>query len=149
MTGEIRPRVKDLLVWPDCHDDLGFSGEERSENIRRVGEVARAFSEQGSLVICTFISPLRSQREQVRALIPEGKFFEVFIHCSLKTCVKRDPKGLYQKAIDGKIPEFTGISSPYEEPLSPELIIDSEHRSVEENLKKIIEKLQSEGILKE
>ncbi|MDR4504047.1 MAG: sulfate adenylyltransferase subunit CysN [Candidatus Scalindua sp.] len=128
--------------------DLGFSGEDRTENIRRVGEVARIFCEQGSIVICTFISPLRSQREQVRALIPQGKFFEVFIHCSLKTCVKRDPKGLYQKAINGEIPEFTGISSPYEEPLNPELIIDSEHKSVEDNLKIIIEKFQNEGILK-
>ncbi|MCP5007484.1 MAG: sulfate adenylyltransferase subunit CysN [Planctomycetes bacterium] len=137
----------DNLRYGLCKD-LGFSDEHRTENIRRVGEVARIVCEQGSIVICTFISPLRSQRERVRSLIPEGKFFEVFIHCSLKTCVKRDPKGLYQRAIDGEIPEFTGISSPYEEPLSPELIIDSEHLSVEENLKKIIEKLHSEGILK-
>ncbi|MDR4498542.1 MAG: sulfate adenylyltransferase subunit CysN [Candidatus Scalindua sp.] len=128
--------------------DLGFSHKDRNENIRRVGEVAKVFCEQGSIVICTFISPLRIQRELVRELIPDGKFFEVFIHCSLKTCVKRDPKGLYQKAIDGEIPDFTGIGSPYEEPLNPELIIDSEHRSIDDNLKQIIEKLQSEGILK-
>ncbi|MEE9604493.1 MAG: sulfate adenylyltransferase subunit CysN [Candidatus Scalindua sp.] len=141
-----------LLDWDKLRHglckDLGFSDQDRIENIRRVGEVARVFYEHGSVVICTFVSPLRCQRDQVRALIPEGRFFEVFVHCSLKTCVQRDPRGLYKKAIDGEIPQFTGINAPYEEPFNPEMILDTEHKSVEDNLKLILDKLQNEGIIK-
>jgi bifunctional enzyme CysN/CysC len=141
-----------LLDWDKLRHglckDLGFSDQDRIENIRRVGEVARVFYEHGSIVICTFISPLRCQRDQVRALIPEGRFFEVFVRCSLKTCVQRDPRGLYKKAIDKKILQFTGINAPYEEPFNPEVIVDTEHKSVEDNLKLILYKLQNEGIIK-
>jgi bifunctional enzyme CysN/CysC len=141
-----------LLDWDKLRHglckDLGFSDQDRIENIRRVGEVARVFYEHGSIVICTFISPLRCQRDQVRALIPEGRFFEVFVRCSLKTCVQRDPRGLYKKAIDKKILQFTGINAPYEEPFNPEIIVDTEHKSVEDNLKLILYKLQNEGIIK-
>lgn len=127
--------------------DLGFSDKERNENIRRVGEVARIFYDHGSIVICTFISPSRRQRDDARALIPNGRFFEIFVRCSLKTCIHRDPKGLYKKAIDGKIPEFTGISAPYEEPLDPEIIVDTEHKSNEENIETVINKLREKGII--
>jgi adenylylsulfate kinase len=81
-------------------------------------------------------------------LIPEGRFFEVFVRCSLKTCINRDPQGLYKKAIDGEIPQFTGINAPYEEPFSPEMIMDTEHKSIEDNLKLILNKLQDKGIIK-
>lgn len=127
--------------------DLGFSNKDRSENIRRIGEVAKVFYEHGSIVLCTFISPSRNQRDQARSLLPERRFFEVFVKCSLKTCIHRDPKGLYKKAIDGKIPEFTGISAPYEEPLSPEIISDTEHQPVEDNVKEILNRLRKEGII--
>ena len=127
--------------------DLGFSDKERNENIRRVGEVARILFDHGTIVICTFISPSRKQRDDVRALIPEGRFFETFIRCSVKTCIHRDPKGLYKKAIDGKITEFTGISAPYEEPLNPEVTLDTEHKTKEENIKIIIDKIREHGII--
>lgn len=124
------------------------SVNEQIENIRRVGEVARVFYEHGSIVICTFISPLRCQRDYVHSLIQRGRFFEVFIRCSLKTCIHRDPKGLYKKAIEGKIPKFIGVNSPYEEPLNPDLIVDTEHKSVEDNVKAILDKMGNEGIIK-
>ena len=128
--------------------DLGFSDKDRNENIRRVGEVAKILFDHGSIVVCTFISPARNQRGIVRSLIPEGRFFEVFVRCSLKACIDRDPKGLYKKAIDGKIPEFTGISAPYEEPLDPEIIVDTEHKTEEENIKEIIDTLREKGIIR-
>jgi adenylylsulfate kinase len=129
--------------------DLSFSDkEDRIENIRRAGEVARVFYEYGSIVLCTFISPLRCQRDQVRALIPEGRFLEVFVRCSLKTCVQRDPRGLYKKAIDGEISQFTGINAPYEEPLNPDVILDTEHKSIQDNLKAVLDMMQSKGIIR-
>lgn len=117
--------------------DLGFSESERRENIRRVGEVSKLFFDAGKVVICPFISPYAEDRQFVRELIPEGRFLEVYIKCSIDTCKDRDPKGLYKKALSGEILDFTGISSPYEEPVNPEVIIDSEN----ESLDSIIEKL--------
>ncbi len=127
--------------------DLGFTDKERNENIRRVGEVARVLYDHGTIVVCTFISPSRAQRDIARSLLPKGRFFELFVKCSLKTCIHRDPKGLYKKAIDGKIPEFTGISSPYEEPLDPDIIVDTEDKTMEENIKIIIDKIRECGIV--
>jgi len=141
-----------LLDWDKLYHglckDLSFSDQDRIENTRRAGEVARVFYEHGSLVLCTFVSPLRCQRDQVKALIPEGRFFEVFVRCSLQTCIQRDPRGLYKKAIDGEIPQFTGINSPYEEPLNPDVILDSEHKSIEENLRAILDMLKRKGIIR-
>ena len=141
-----------LLDWDKLHHglckDLSFSDQDRIENIRRAGEVARVFYEHGSVVLCTFVSPLRCQRDQVKALIPEGRFFEVFVRCSLQTCIQRDPRGLYKKAIGGEIPQFTGINAPYEEPLNPDVILDSEHKSIEENLKALLEMLKRKGIIR-
>ena len=141
-----------LLDWDKLHyglcKDLSFSDQDRIENIRRAGEVARVFYEHGSVVLCTFVSPLRCQRDQVKALIPEGRFIEVFVRCSLQTCVQRDPRGLYKKAMDGEIPQFTGINSPYEEPLNPDIILDAEHKSIEDNLKALLEMLKRKGIIR-
>ncbi|KFI04722.1 adenylylsulfate kinase [Bacillus sp. BSC154] len=105
--------------------DLGFSDEDRKENIRRIGEVAKLFVQQGTIVITAFISPFREDREQVRQLVEAGEFNEVYIKCDLNICEQRDPKGLYKKARNGEIPFFTGIDSPYEEPDAPELVLDS------------------------
>jgi len=129
--------------------DLGFSDKDRTENIRRVGEVARLFFDHGAIVICTFISPSRDQRNQARNLVPAGHFFEIFVRCSLKTCMQRDPKGHYKKAIEGKIPEFTGISAPYEEPLNPEFVADTEKQKADEIAQAIIYKLRDKGIVAE
>ncbi len=141
-----------LLDWDKLHhglcNDLSFSDQDRIENTRRAGEVARVFYEHGSVVLCTFVSPLRCQRDQVKALIPEGRFLEVFVRCSLQTCVQRDPRGLYKKAMDGEIPQFTGINSPYEEPLNPDIILDAEHKSIEENLRALLDMLKRKGIIR-
>ncbi len=127
--------------------DLGFSDKERNENIRRVSEAAKILYDHGSIVICTFISPSRKQRDEARDLFPDDRFFEVFVRCSLKACIHRDPKGLYKKAIDGKIPEFTGITAPYDEPLSPEIIVDTEHTSREDAVQEVIDKIREKGII--
>ena len=103
--------------------DLGFSDRDRTENIRRVGEVAKLFFEQGAVVICTFVSPRRKHREQVRALLPAGAFLEVFVDCPVEECARRDPKGLYRKARDGAIEAFTGISQGYEAPEAAEVVV--------------------------
>ncbi|MCP5368533.1 MAG: adenylyl-sulfate kinase [Hyphomicrobiales bacterium] len=104
--------------------DLGFSPEDRSENIRRIGEVANLFAEAGVIVVTAFISPYRADRDLARA-VSQGRFHEVHVKADLATCEARDPKGLYAKARAGKIPEFTGISAPYEEPEAPELVVDT------------------------
>ena len=106
--------------------DLGFSAADRKENIRRAGEVAKIFFEHGNIVLCTFISPFKEDREFVRSLFPQGRFAEIYMSCNLDECLKRDPNGLYKKAQSGLIKDFTGLSSPYEAPEAPELIIDTE-----------------------
>ena len=111
--------------------DLGFSHDDRVENIRRVGEVAALFAEAGLIVISAFISPFRADRDRIRAQHP-GLFHEVFVHAPLEVCEKRDPKGLYRKARSGNLPEFTGVSSPYEEPSKPEIRLDTHLIGVEE-----------------
>jgi bifunctional enzyme CysN/CysC len=127
--------------------DLGFSPQDRGENIRRAGEVARLFFEQGCLVICAFVSPYRQDRDRVRALLPGGRFMEVFVSASLETCRRRDPKQLYARAGTGQIPDFTGISAPYEEPLTPELTIDTEEVSVDEGAESIMASLRLAGLI--
>ncbi len=127
--------------------DLGFSPKDREENIRRVGEVAKLFRNAGMIVLTAFISPYRKDREQVRKLLPEGDFLEIYVKCGVDTCIQRDPKGLYQKALRGEIPEFTGISAPYEPPEDPELVLDTEQMSVEECVDAVIDLLDRRGIL--
>ena len=111
--------------------DLGFSIADRNENVRRVGELAKLFLELGIVVLVALVSPIRSAREKVKQSFPENSFFEVYCSCPLSVCQARDPKGLYAKAMSGAIPEFTGVSSPYEAPLNPSLIIDTSTESVE------------------
>ncbi len=127
--------------------DLGFGAADRRENIRRAGESARLFFEQGSIVLCTFVSPFREDREAARALFPEGRFYEVHVDCDLETCRRRDPKGLYGKVARGEILHFTGISSPYEAPESPELVARTDERGVAEIVQEILHRLKRDGIL--
>ncbi|MDG4656863.1 adenylyl-sulfate kinase [Ectobacillus antri] len=102
---------------------LGFSEEDRKENIRRIGEVAKLFVDSGTIVLTAFISPFQEDRKTVRDLLEADEFIEVFVHCPLEECEKRDPKGLYEKARNGEIKQFTGIDSPYEEPVNPEITL--------------------------
>jgi len=129
--------------------DLGFSPADREENIRRIGQVAKLFAESGSIAITSFISPYRKDRDINRALLPEGEFIEIFVKASLAVCEERDPKGLYKKARAGLIPEFTGISAPYEEPLKPELVIETDKLSVEESAQKVIDYLLEKAIIQQ
>src|SRR5262245_11826454 len=127
--------------------NLGFSPADRTENIRRIGEVAKLFTDGGIVALTAFISPYRADRDQVRALMPED-FVEVYVDCPREVCEQRDVKGLYQKARAGKIPEFTGISAPYEAPLSPEVTIKTNAQSVEDSARQILAYLESRGVLK-
>ena len=127
--------------------DLGFSPEDRTENIRRIGEVAKLMLDAGTIVLTAFISPYRTDRDVNRDLVEEGDFLEVYAKCSLEECERRDPKGLYQKARAGEIPEFTGISAPYEEPLHPELVVETDAHDVDDCVKQILTELERRGIL--
>jgi adenylylsulfate kinase len=127
--------------------NLGFSPEDRTENIRRIGEVARLFTDAGVIVFTSFISPYRADRDAVRALMGEGDFVEVFVDAPLEVCEERDVKGLYKKARAGEIPEFTGISAPYEPPERPELVIQTGGQAVEESVKVLVEYLEENGYL--
>src|SRR6266568_3229885 len=117
--------------------DLGFSPEDRRENIRRVGEVAKLFADAGIIVITAFISPYRSDRDLVRAMLPPGKFVEVYVNAPIETCEQRDPKGLYAKARANQIKEFTGVSAPYEAPLRPDIELPTAQLTVAESIAKI------------
>jgi len=121
--------------------DLGFSNDDRVENIRRVGEVAKLFLDAGVVVIAAFISPFRQDRARVRALVGDQDFIEIYCRCPLDVCEERDVKGLYQKARSGSIPNFTGLTSPYEEPESPELVVDTSKQSIEQSVGEIVDYL--------
>lgn len=127
--------------------DLGFSDYDRSENIRRIGETAKLFFEQGNIVACTFISPFKEDRDFARSILPEGSFFEVHVKCDLEVCKRRDPKGLYKKAEAGEIKDFTGISSPYEEPVHPEVVVETDIESVDTMVGRLMDKLREAGII--
>jgi len=126
---------------------LTFSDEDRVENIRRIGEVAKLFVDAGIIVLSAFISPFQREREMVRGLVEEHEFIEVFIDTPLKLCESRDPKGLYKKARRGEIAHFTGISSPYEAPLNPEIHLKTEKLSIDESAKQIIAYLKDRGYI--
>jgi len=128
--------------------DLGFSPEDRKENIRRISEVANLFADAGFITITAFISPYRVDRDFCRNLVGEGRFIEIFAKASLDTCEKRDPKGMYKKVRAGIIKEFTGISAPYEEPLNPELVIDTDKETIEDCTDKVIDKIEELGLLR-
>ncbi|WP_445478215.1 adenylyl-sulfate kinase [Lysinibacillus irui] len=127
--------------------DLGFDEAGRKENIRRIGEVSKLFIEGGQIVLTAFISPYREDRQVVRELVEDGEFLEVFVKCSVETCEKRDPKGLYKKARNAEIANFTGISAPYEEPENPEVILDTEQYSIEECVEQLTDILTAKGYI--
>ncbi len=128
--------------------NLGFSPEDRSENIRRIGEVAKLFTDANIITITAFISPYRQDRDNARKLLKAGEFIEVYVKCPIEVCEQRDTKGLYKKARAGEVKEFTGISAPYEEPLSPELTIDTSKTSIEESTRAILNYLEEKGYVK-
>lgn len=127
--------------------DLGFSETDRKENIRRIGEAAKLFLEAGVISLTAFISPFRSDRERVRSLVPHGDFLEVYCRCPLDVCEERDVKGLYKRARAGDIKDFTGISSPYESPDSPELTVDTDKLTLDECVDSVIAMLRERGIV--
>ncbi|OGS95965.1 MAG: adenylyl-sulfate kinase [Gallionellales bacterium RIFCSPLOWO2_02_FULL_57_47] len=127
--------------------DLGFSAKDRVENIRRVGEMGKLFLEAGVIALTAFISPFRSDREKVRSLVPHGEFLEIYCRCPLKVCEERDVKGLYKRARAGEIKDFTGISSPYEDPEDPELVVETGSLSLDESAAQVIAMLRERGIL--
>ena len=127
--------------------NLGFSPEDREENIRRIGEVAKLFADAGTIVMTAFISPYRADRDQARELIAEGRFVEVFVDCPLEVCEERDTKGLYKKARAGEIKEFTGISAPYEPPFDPEVTVNTAELSIEESAHAVVASLVKTGLV--
>ncbi len=127
--------------------NLGFSPEDREENIRRIGEVAKLFADAGLIAMTSFISPYRKDRDKARDLMKDGEFIEVFVKVPLEVAEQRDPKGLYKKARAGEIKEFTGISAPYEEPLNPEIVMDTSKLDVIQCRDIVINKLEEEGII--
>ena len=129
------------------NSNLGFSPEDRTENIRRIGEVSKLFNDAGLVALTAFISPYRDDRDKVRALMADGDFLEVFVDCPVEECEKRDVKGLYAKARAGQIKEFTGISAPYEEPSKPELVLRTAELTAQQSTDKVIAHLQEKGYI--
>lgn len=127
--------------------DLGFSPQERMENIRRVAEVAKLAFEHGNIVLCTFISPYAADRAVARSLVPEGRFWEVYVKCDLSVCQQRDPKGLYARALQGEIPNFTGVTAPYEEPPQPEIVVETDLHTADALSVKILQELMRAGVV--
>jgi adenylylsulfate kinase len=127
--------------------DLGFSNEDRKENIRRIGEVSKLFVETGTIVLTAFISPFREDREKVRGLMPHGDFLEIYVDCPIDVCESRDVKGLYKRARAGEVNEFTGISSPYESPRKPELTVNTDQQTLEESVEFVIQLLVERNII--
>ena len=129
--------------------DLGFAQHDREENIRRIGEMAKLFTEAGVIAITAFISPYRADRDRVRALVDTGDFIEIYCNCPIEICEQRDVKGLYAKARQGIIPEFTGISAPYEHPLNPEITLDTSSLSETECVEQVLNYLKLQQISRE
>ncbi|QQE79202.1 adenylyl-sulfate kinase [Alicyclobacillus sp. SO9] len=128
--------------------NLGFSPEDRKENIRRIGEVSKLFVDAGVVVLSAFISPYQADRNLVRELVDEDEFIEIYVKCSLAECEKRDPKGLYKKARLGEIKQFTGIDAPYEEPVAPELVVETDKQTLDESVQQVISYLEDVGYIK-
>lgn len=127
--------------------DLGFTEEDRNENMRRIGEVAKLFVESGTIVLAAFVSPYREDRERARSRLPHGDFYEVFCNCDISVCEDRDPKGLYARARKGEIENFTGISAPYEEPIKPDMVVNTNKLSVEEEVEHILGNLKKLNLI--
>ncbi|RTZ60720.1 MAG: adenylyl-sulfate kinase [Gammaproteobacteria bacterium] len=127
--------------------DLGFSPEDRSENLRRIGEVGKLMVDAGILTLAAFISPMREEREKIRSLFQHGDFLEIYCGADLEICEKRDPKGMYKRARTGQIPDFTGVSAPYEPPVNPDLEINTGEISLEDSTNKVLCLLKERSIL--
>ena len=127
--------------------DLGFSAADRTENIRRIGEVAKLMIDAGVIALTAFISPFRADRERVRGMVMHGEFIEIYCHCPVEVCETRDVKGLYQRARAGEVKEFTGISSPYEAPLKPELTVDTATQPLDACVTQVLDYLRGRGLL--
>ncbi len=138
-------RLDGDIVRKSLTRDLGFSKEDRNENIRRVTFVAKLLTRNGVAVLTSFISPYREIRDEARQEI--GNFIEVYVKCPVEVCIERDTKGMYEKAMKGEIKEFTGISDPYEEPLNPEILLESDKETLEESTNKVIQRLNDLGYL--
>ncbi|MGE5467403.1 MAG: adenylyl-sulfate kinase [Ignavibacteria bacterium] len=126
--------------------DLGFSAEDRSENLRRIGEMARLFLDAGVVGLAAFISPMRADRERVRRIVAAENFLEVFVSCPLEVCESRDVKGMYRRARRGEIKEFTGVSAPYEAPEEPGLVLDTDRLSIDECVARVLDRLKAMGV---
>ncbi|SPF44565.1 adenylyl-sulfate kinase [Candidatus Desulfosporosinus infrequens] len=135
------------IVRQGLNNDLGFSPRDRAENIRRIGEVCKLFIDAGVFVLAAFISPYHAHRDMVRKLFREADFIEIYVKCPVLECERRDPKGLYRKARVGQLENFTGITAPYEEPLNPEIIIETNILSLNDAIDLIIENLIKMGFL--
>jgi adenylylsulfate kinase len=129
------------------NNNLGFSPEDRKENIRRIGEVSKLFVDAGFFVLTAFISPYREDRDKVRTLFPDGEFIEIYVKCSIDECERRDPKGLYIKAKQGIIKEFTGISAPYEEPLQADLVVETDRTSLSDCVEQVLAYLHAKQLI--
>jgi len=138
-------RLDGDIVRKGLTSDLGFSKEDRDENIKRVTFVAKLLTRNGVKVLATFVSPYIERRRKSREEI--GEFMEVYVRCSVEECIRRDVKGMYRKALAGEITGFTGVDDPYEEPPNPELILDTDKETVEESVQKVLEKMESLGYL--
>jgi adenylylsulfate kinase len=138
-------RLDGDIVRQGLTNDLGFSKKDRDENIRRVTFVAKMLTRNNVIVLATFVSPYREQRRDARKEI--GRFIEVYVRCPVEICMKRDVKGMYRKAREGKITHFTGVDDPYEEPEHPELILDTDTESVEESVRKVLHTIEELGFI--
>lgn len=147
-TGHISYVLDGDNIRHGLNKNLGFSPEDREENIRRIGEVSKLFADTGVIAMTAFISPYRSDRDKARSLVEAGKFIEIYVKVPLDVAEQRDPKGLYKKARAGEIKEFTGIDAPYEEPLNPELTIDTSIKNLEDSVKIVLEFLIKKDIIK-
>ena len=127
--------------------NLGFSPEDRTENIRRIGEVAKLFNDAGVVVLTAFISPYREDRDRVRTTLPDGEFIEILVECPLEVCEQRDVKGLYKKARAGEIPEFTGISAPYEAPEKAEMVLHTAEQDLDASVSAVLAHLEELGVI--
>ncbi|PIW36769.1 MAG: adenylyl-sulfate kinase [Candidatus Kerfeldbacteria bacterium CG15_BIG_FIL_POST_REV_8_21_14_020_45_12] len=145
--GNLAYRLDGDNIRHGLNADLGFSPEDRTENIRRIGEVAKLFVDAGVVVMASFISPYRSDRDSARSLVEGNQFLEVYVKCDLEVCESRDPKGLYKKARAGEIKDFTGIDAPYEEPKTAEVVVDTGVNSVDECVEQLIAELKRRQIV--
>ena len=145
--GKLSYRLDGDNVRLGINKNLGFTEADRTENIRRIGEVSKLFTDAGIIVFSSFISPYRADRDAIRKIMGDGDFVEVWVDASVETCEGRDVKGLYKKARAGEIPEFTGISAPYEEPTRPELVLDTNAQPVDESVAQLVSFLQKNGYL--